>query len=274
MLGHSLIKFFSKLNKYKIVVTVRSNSPLTNKKPFESVKLISGVNAEDTTKIKEVILHNSPSIVINCIGLIKQLPNGKAPIDNIRVNALFPHILAKYCSEFGARLIHISTDCVFSGDKGYYSEIDKADALDFYGRSKFLGEVTYGNSLTLRTSLIGHELKNKTSLLEWFLNQNKSVKGYVKAIFSGFPTFELANILDRIIFPNEEIKGLYHISTKSISKFDLLSLIAKEYNHGIKIFPSEDVIVDRSLNSSSFNKLTNYTPPDWPILISNMKKFG
>ena len=171
-------------------------------------------------------------------------------------------------------MIHFSTDCVFSGSKGNYKENDLADAHDLYGRSKFLGEVYYSNTLTLRTSVIGHEIESGHNLLNWFLKQNKPVTGFKNAIFSGLTTLQIAKILHRFIIPNKRIEGLYHLSGKKINKYDLLKLIKKVYQKDIKINTNHNMIIDRSLNSNALQKITGYKPTSWFKNIKEMFEFS
>lgn len=168
----------------------------------------------------------------------------------------------------------MSTDCVFSGAKGMYTENDFSDAQDLYGRSKYLGEVDYHNAITLRTSIIGHELDGARSLVGWFLAQNKSVKGFKRAIFSGFPTVEMARIIRDFVLPHPQLHGLYHVSADPINKYELLQLIAHVYRKKIEIVSDESFMIDRSLDSSRFQKMTGYTPPKWPELVQTMNQFG
>jgi dTDP-4-dehydrorhamnose reductase len=177
------------------------------------------------------------------------------------------------CRTAGARLIHVSTDCVFDGKKGNYTENDISNATDLYGRSKFLGEVAYSpHCVTLRTSIIGHEIKGRLGLIEWFMSQDKKIQGYKNAIFSGFPTIEVAHILRDYILPNQNLTGIYHISSDPISKYELLKLVAEKYDKKIEIEPYDDFYQNRSLDSSLFRKITGYEPPTWPELIEKMYK--
>jgi dTDP-4-dehydrorhamnose reductase len=192
----------------------------------------------------------------------------------IPINSILPHRLANLCELAEARLIHISTDCVFSGEKGGYVEKDFSDAKDLYGRSKYLGEVDYPNSITLRTSIIGHELNSSKSLINWFLSQEGSVKGYKNAIFSGLPTNEMAKVIRDYVIPNPSLKGLYQVSADPISKFDLLQLVSDVYGKIIQIIPDDLVKIDRSLNSEKFCKATGFKPKPWPQLIKEMYEFN
>ena len=186
------------------------------------------------------------------------------------INATLPHRLAQYCWLSGARLVHISTDCVFNGSRGNYRESDFPDAGDLYGRTKYLGEVDYPHAVTLRTSIIGHELESARSLISWFLSQTGSVKGYRKAVFSGLPTIEIARIIRDFVIPNPELTGLYHLSAAPIDKCALLSLVARTYGKEIDIIPDESIIIDRSLNSDHFRNATGFAPESWPDLVSTM----
>ncbi len=195
--------------------------------PFmASGHLLTDVSVEEPESIRRAVETVRPDVVINAIGIIKQLPDSKNVITTLTVNSIFPHRLAELGRELGFRLISVSTDCVFSGSGGNYSERDIPDAVDLYGKSKNLGEVVADNCLTLRTSIIGHEIGSAHSLVDWFLSNRKGkVKGYVNAIYSGFPTVVFAGIIDNLIRDNPELSGLYHVSSDPINKYDLLNLI-------------------------------------------------
>ena len=187
---------------------------------------------------------------------------------------MLPHHLANITKKIKSRLILISTDCVFSGCQGNYKESDTPDCTDLYGQSKLWGEVTnLKHVLTIRTSIIGHELNSHQSLLDWFLNQKKTVSGYTHAIFSGLPTNELSKVIRDLILPNKGLHGLYHVSTNPISKYDLLNLIAKAYDKKIKIIEQPVPVLDRSLNCEKFIQKTQYRIKDWKTLISQMRAF-
>jgi dTDP-4-dehydrorhamnose reductase len=213
-------------------------------------------------------------VVINCIGLIKQIKNADDPLVAIPINSLLPHRLAQLCGVTGARLVHMSTDCVFFGDRGMYTEADISDAKDLYGRSKYLGEVDYPNAVTLRTSIIGHELNGTNSLVGWFLAQHGSVKGFRRAIFSGLPAFELARIIRDYVIPDPDLHGVYHVSADPINKFDLLNLISNVYGKKIDITPDDNFIINRSLDSTRFREATGYQPKPWPELVRQMREFA
>lgn len=278
MLGWTLFRFFSKDQDISTFGTLRSKAQL------EFLTTISDVKKENFT-ILDIDIFNKhtnleslgsfePDLIINCIGLIKQERSSHDPISAILVNSLFPHQLSQYCRENSVRLIHFSTDCVFNGNRGNYSESDVPDAYDLYGRSKLLGEVEGDHALTLRTSILGHELQSSRSLVEWFLKSQDEVFGYSNAIFSGLPTIEIASFIKHFIIPNNSISGIYHLSSNPINKYDLLHLIAKSYNKNIRIISSSDLVVDRSLDCTRLQKACGYIPKEWPDLINLMRDFG
>lgn len=274
MLGNALLRFFSCSPGFQVFGTIRSilakdYLPLN----LQDKTIILDV-VENLDGLERLLRAYQPDVLVNCIGIVKQISQAENVTTAIPVNALFPHQLAKLCDAMGVRLIHMSTDCVFSGTKGGYTEEDIPDAKDLYGISKFLGEINYPNAVTLRTSLIGHELKDKRSLINWFLSQKGIVTGFEKAIFSGLPTVEIARIIRDFIIPNPELHGLYHISADPINKYDLLCLVAKIYGHDVKIIPNQIFAIDRSLDSSYFRKATGFRPESWPELIRRMNEFG
>jgi len=229
------------------------------------------VDALHFETIQRVVETINPDVVINCVGLIKQRENAKEPVLAIDINTRFPHLLAALCKQRDCRLIHISTDCVFSGKKGMYTETDPTDARDLYGRTKALGEVDYLDyGLTIRTSLIGREINTRYSLLEWFLSQNGTVKGFQKAIFSGFPTGVVSQLLHDVILPRTDLHGLYHVAAEPINKYDLLLLFNQAYNRHITIEPDTVMTIDRSLDSSRFRAQTGFVPTPWPEMITQM----
>ncbi len=271
MLGHKLFMHFFGKPDLEVFGTARSVDGMEAYYGECISKIRPHVDAEDFDTIIRALASVQPDIVINCIGLIKQTSLAEDPLSSIKINALLPHRISLICRTAKVRLIHISTDCVFDGRKGNYLEADISNATDLYGRTKFLGEVTYQpHCLTLRTSIIGHELKLKLGLVEWFLAQEQAVKGFKKAIYTGFPTVELADIIYRYVLPNENLQGLYQLSSEPISKHELLRLIAEIYGKHIDIKPYEDFICDRSLDSSRFRKVTGFTPPSWRVMIQKM----
>lgn len=273
MLGNAVFRLLSESAGYDVRGTIRSDR---SKKLFsESLwnNLLSGIDVENTDCLMQVISETKPDVVINCIGLVKQLSEADDPLLAIPINSLLPHRLARLCAVAGARFIHMSTDCVFSGSKGMYLDSDISDAKDLYGRSKFLGEVDYPNAITLRTSIIGHELDGARSLVGWFLAQSGPVKGFRKAIFSGLPTVEIARVIRDHIIPHPELHGLYHVSADPINKLDLLELVAKIYGKSIDIQPDDTLVIDRSLDSTRFRQVTGFQPKSWPELVQAMHDF-
>ncbi len=234
-------------------------------------RLIGGVDALRFESVVRAFAAARPDVVINCVGLIKQRKEADDTLLAIDINARFPHQLAALCAAAGARLIHISTDCVFDGQRGMYRESDPVTAQDLYGRTKALGEVTdQPHALTLRTSLVGRELGTRYGLLEWFLAQPGPVKGYTRAVFSGFPTGEIAAILRDCVLPRPELRGLYHLASQPISKYDLLCLFNAAYGRGVQIIPDAQVAVDRSLDGSRFCAATGFAPKPWDEMAAAM----
>lgn len=273
MLGNAMFRVLSERADLAVYGTARTDGAKQYFPPNLSLRIISGTDVENSDSLIRAFCTVQPDVVVNCVGLVKQLADANDPLQAVPINSLLPHRLAALCQATSARLIHISTDCVFSGVKGNYLETDFPDANDLYGRSKLLGEVTYPHAITLRTSIIGHELSGNRSLVNWFLAQQEAVKGFTRAIFSGLPTVELATIVRDVVLPHKELSGLYHVSAKPINKFDLLQMLAHVYEKNITINPSEEVVIDRSLNSNRFRDITGYTPPDWPTLVRRMYEF-
>jgi dTDP-4-dehydrorhamnose reductase len=271
MLGHALFLGLAAREDFEVYATVRSRAEAQRWfAPELAGRCLENVDAFEFDSLVKAIGEVRPDAVINAIGIIKQSSLAQDPLTAITVNSLFPHRLAAVCRVAQARLIHFSTDCVFSGAKGNYREDDLPDAYDLYGRSKLLGEAAGPLSLTLRTSIIGHELKNKRGLLEWFLAQHDEVRGFTQAIFSGFPTVALAGIIADYILPHPNLQGIYHVAAAAISKYDLLTLVAEVYGKKITIRPDDQVQLDRSLDSTAFRAKTGYQPPPWPALIDEM----
>lgn len=275
MLGHTLVHRLGAIKPdWEIYGTVRSESSNKFFNQKISKNLISGVNVENVDSLIQVFDRVRPNIVINCVGLVKQLSDSEDPLQALPINSILPHKLSKLCQLIDSKLIHISTDCVFSGERGGYLETDFSDAKDLYGKSKFLGEVAHPHTITLRTSIIGHELQSKNGLVDWFLAQEKSCYGFTNAIFSGVPTIVLADIIGQVVIPNlHKLSGLYQIASEPITKFDLLSLIAQIYEKKIEIIPNGDLKIDRSLDPTLFFSETGYIAPKWDSMIKKMHAF-
>lgn len=272
MIGREIFCVLSdSLLNYSVYGTVRSLNKLLEFPTAYQKNLLLLDDVADQCKVTDLYNKVNPDIVINCLGITKHRDAYSDSAALLIANSIFPHILSRLSLESGAKLIQISTDCVFSGKKGDYTEIDIPDATDLYGKSKFLGEISNSkNILTIRTSTIGHEVSTKYGLLEWFLSQEKTCKGYSRAYFSGLPTIILAEILRDYVIPNPGLYGLYHVGASSISKFELLKLIKNQYGFNIEIENSEELIINRSLNSSKFQNATGCKIPSWLTLIEFM----
>jgi dTDP-4-dehydrorhamnose reductase len=272
MLGHKLCQRYRR--EFETWCTVRSQP----RRPegfdiWDPQRTIAGVDAVDFDSVARSIAEVKPDVVINCIGIIKQLKAAKDPIVSLSINSLFPHRLATFCRAAGARMIHISTDCVFSGRKGMYTEDDPSDAEDLYGRTKFLGEVAGSGCLTLRTSIIGRELHSTSGLIDWFLsNRGGKIRGFRNAIYTGFTTQALAKIIVDVICRHPELSGVWQVSSEPINKYDLLTLVNEVYKTGVEIEPDDEFCCDRSLNSARFRAATNFQPPSWPEMIAEMHR--
>jgi len=270
MLGHKLMQVLSR--EHTVTGTVRKNASVLKGHPvFLKMDIFGNISADNLATIHAAIDKANPDIIINCIGIVKQLPAAQDPLQSIAINALFPHQLAQICRQKNIRLIHMSTDCVFSGRKGYYSEKDPSDAEDLYGKTKYLGEIDYPGCLTIRTSIIGRELDTSHGLIEWFMSQEgKKVPGYKNAVFSGLTTLALSEIIAKIIVGHPRPSGVCQVASEPISKYDLLNLVKKTYGMTVTIEPDETVINDRSLNPEKFKKETNIKIPSWEYMIEQM----
>lgn len=274
MLGSTLFRYLSGVADVRVIGTIRAQGLPTGCRPEFGHNIVSSFNALDHDSLTQLLLDVKPDLLINCIGVIKQRPEARDVLHTIPLNTLLPHRLAQLVQLLGIRLVHFSTDCVFSGAKGLYTESDPPDAQDLYGQSKKLGEVTSPGCLTIRTSIIGHELNSQRSLLNWFLAQKGPISGYARAIFSGLPTIEVAHVMHEHIIPNERLSGLFHLSAEPISKLELLRKVASVYGKDVAILPSQDVVIDRSLDSKLFREHTGYKPPDWDTLLKKMHNYG
>ena len=275
MLGNITVKHFNSSSKYRVFGTLRNKR---EKRFFKTIHHQNITIFDDIENVENIIdLFNKirPNVVINCIGVIKQNKEIFDPSETIKVNSLFPHKLNSVCLNYNSRLIQISTDCVFLGSKGNYKEDDIPDCVDLYGRSKLLGEINYSqNVTTLRTSIIGNELKGNLSLLDWFLSQKKTVKGYKNAIFSGFTTLEICKIIKKIIIPNPQLCGIYHLASEPINKFLLLSIVKDVFKKRILITPDYEISINRSLNADKFFSQTNYLAPSWSQMINEFYDYN
>jgi len=272
MLGNACMNYFYGATGFRVSGTIRSGSVLKLFQPEIKDLITPNIEIVDPTVRQSLFERERPDIVINCIGLVKQAKGASDIARMIALNSLLPHQLAKQCDEFGSRLIHVSTDCVFSGLKGSaYLESDISDANDLYGRSKFLGEIANkSNVLTIRTSIIGNELQGSNGLLEWFLAQGKECQGFTKAIYSGLPTIILMQLIENVVLKHSSLSGLYQAASFPISKYNLLQLIARIFKKQINIVPNDGLIIDRSLDGSRFSGATGFITPAWEEMIEKM----
>ena len=272
MLGNALMYSLTSTQDYQVLGTVRNESAKQFFPPQIAKHIVAGIDAENILSVALLLQKEKPNVVINSIGIVKQIDNGTDPIRAIGFNAMLPHQLSKICQSIGARLIHISTDCVFSGKKGgAYLESDSPDPVDLYGRTKLLGEL--GDApyeLTLRTSYIGNEFESTNGLLEWFLAQNGPISGFTKAIYSGLPTVILADLIRDQVLKMPQLHGLYHVSSSPISKYNLLNLVATVFEKNIIINPDDRLTIDRSLDSTRFKDATGFFAPSWEHMIEKM----
>ncbi|MDB4220758.1 SDR family oxidoreductase [Amylibacter sp.] len=273
MLGNAIFRYFAGEDMYSVIGTTRSSRLIGLFPNDMQERLVSGIEINNNDAFVKLFAEVKPDVVINCIGMVKQLAEADDPLVALPINSLFPHRLAKICNDWDSRLIHMSTDCVFTGKKGMYTEEDVTDSQDLYGVSKRLGEVDYPNAVTLRTSIIGHELNGNRSLIDWFLSQQGSVRGYTQAVFSGLPTVTIAELIRDHVIPNPDLSGVYHVSAAPINKFTLLSLVGDIYGKEIEIIRDDSLIIDRSLDSSKFKKATGYSPAAWVDLVKMMYDF-
>lgn len=277
MLGHVVFRWFAQRPHLQVVGTLRQAqvpTALAAAVRGSHARLVTGLDALQADAVARLLDDEQPHLVVNCVGLVKQLAQAADPLQAIPVNALLPHQLARACTVRGVRLVHISTDCVFSGAQGRYREADHADATDLYGLSKLLGEVAGPGIVSLRTSMVGPQLEGQHGLLAWFLHARGPVKGYARAIFSGLPTAEVARVIEEYVLPEQGLSGVYHLASEPIDKHAFLGLVAREYGVPTAIERDEALVIDRSLDASRFRLATGYAAPAWPELVRRMRAFG
>lgn len=273
MLGHKMFQILdSQFDEVACTILgAKTDEPYRRIPMFQGDKVFERLDATQFQALEVLLRDLRPAVVVNCIGIVKQRPEAKAHIPSITLNSLLPHVLTDICAAWGGKVIHFSTDCVFSGKRGGYTEEDTPDAEDLYGRSKFLGEVTCDNALTLRTSIIGRELKNFRSLLEWFLAQKgKTVRGFTRAIYSGVTTIHLSNLVADILRNHDSLAGLYQVASEPLSKYDLLKLLRDAYELDVEIVPDDEVVCDRSMKADKLRTAIGYVCPSWPKLVAEL----
>lgn len=271
MLGSAVFREFDGHAPHEVWGLVRNEAFLPYFSPAQQSRILTGVDVLDEAALRAAFERVRPDVVINCVGLIKQKENVEDPLVVLPINAMLPHRLALLCAPGNVRLLHISTDCVFSGRKGMYTEDDPSDAEDLYGKSKYIGELRdAAHAVTLRTSIVGRELNSSRALVDWFLAQQGSVHGFRRSIFSGMTAIELARIMRDVVLPDASLHGLYHVSSAPISKFELLKLVAAQYGKAIDVLPDDALVIDRSLDSSRFRQATGYQAPSWERMVREM----
>jgi len=238
--------------------------------------IIDGLDVQEISNVSEVILQIQPSVVVNCIGITRRKDEISNSIQAIKINALLPHQIAKICQDMSIRMIHLSTDCVFSGDSGLYTEDSIPDASDMYGRTKAMGEVLDNpNCLTLRSSFLGTEISDRTELLEWLLSQKgRTIKGYTKAIYSGVSTVYLSSVITEILRYYPQLSGLYQIAPDTpISKYDLLCIAKNAFNIDVEIVGNDSFVSDKSLSGARLKKVMNYRVPSWHDMLQELAEW-
>jgi dTDP-4-dehydrorhamnose reductase len=267
MLGHQLAKTLAP--RHDVHVTLRQPLAAYHHLPVSEPQAVGGVDARDWAHLATVIERVAPDALVNCIGIVKQRKDAKSPIPSLEINSLLPHRLNELCARTGTRWVHFSTDCVFSGNKGGYTEADAPDPVDLYGRTKLLGEVDHSPGLTLRTSIIGLEDRAQTTgLVEWFLAQHGAIKGFRRAIYTGLTTAAMARLVTRLLEQHPDLHGLWQVASAPITKYDLLVNLAEKLGRAdVEILPDDDFFCDRSLQSDAFFRATGYQAPTWDEML-------
>ena len=270
MLGHRLLKHLGENHEVRVTLR-RGPSDYEQYGLFDESNSYYGVEVLDRDKLSQVVADFRPEAVVNAVGIVKQRGTAKEAIPSLEINSLLPHRLALLCRVAGARLVHVSTDCVFSGRKGNYTEEDVPDPEDLYGRTKLLGEVSEPGSITLRTSIIGLELSRKTGLIEWFLAQKGEIQGFTRAIYTGLTTAELSRVIELVLTEHPDLLGVWQVASEPINKYDLLvrfsEILGRE---DVKISPDDAVKIDRSLSGVAFEGATVYSAPGWNEMLKEL----
>lgn len=266
MLGHRLARDLSR--HFEVIGAVRGREALP---ALAGLRIVPGLDAAEPDSVRALLREHAPAVVLNCVGIVKQIQSETTSAEMIRINALFPLELHAACAAAGARLIHFSTDCVFSGRAGPYDERATPDPDDRYGRSKLLGELTGPGALTLRTSIVGHELRGYHGLLEWLLRQRGgSVRGFAGALYTGLTTNALAEVVRRLLVERALLEGIWHVASAPLSKYELLCRIDAVYELGVRIERDESVTCDRRLDGTAFARATGISVPSWEAMLAGM----
>ena len=261
MAGHMVSQYLKTKDDYQIT-DICHNRRLDNNSILMDIR--------DIELVKELIIKQSPLIIINCIGILPNKADQK-PKDAIFINSYFPRFLEDFADYRDIKIIHLSTDCVFSGRNGQYREDSLRDGQGVYARTKSLGEIKNNRDLTIRTSIIGPELKDDgLGLFDWFMKQDSQIGGYNRVIWTGVTTLQLAQSIAQLI--KDDVTGLYHLVPEdSITKYELLNIINKVFNKGINIKKKADPVSDKSL----INTRTDYEAniPDYENMIRELREF-
>ena len=267
MIGH---KIAQSLEDFELILASRKSISL------KSIGIIKGkmvLHNLITDSLDLLLDSTTPDIIINCAGITTRRGVEDNIVNTGLLNSELPHKLDSWANLNSKKLIHFSTDCVFSGNRGNYLDNDFADADDIYGKSKALGEVDSPNTLTLRCSMIGRELYNFTELFEWLLkNKNKKIEGYSNTFYSGITTVRMGIILNQILKKNLNLSGIYNISSTPISKFDLLIKLSNAFNLNVEVKQNTNNKSNKVLISEKFTEITGIYPPNWDDLISEFKE--
>ena len=274
MMGHRLFTYLQEQNCYDLYSTTTTNFKIKypNFKIFNKKKIFY-LKEQDISFFEKIFSNVKPDIVINCSAILKESLFHENPVKYIEINSIYPHKISLLSKKYNFRFIHFSTDIVYGDVNGLSSENSNININSIYATTKFLGEVTYNDSLSIRTSIIGHQLRGNSGFLEWFLNtDNKVVNGFSKVIYSGFTTNEMSKVFHNYIIPNNNLSGIINISSNPISKYELLQIIKTYYKIESEIINDKSIFSNRSLNSSSFREKTGYSPPSWDMMIKEMFK--
>jgi dTDP-4-dehydrorhamnose reductase len=274
MLGHKLVQQLA-AHGLSVFGTMRSSSapdtPAARVALGVAEKVLHDVDVLQDGALQAAIEMVDPDVVVNAVGVIKQIGVAKDPVTSIATNALLPHRAAGFCSKRGTRLIQFSTDCVFAGRKGPYAENAPTDAEDLYGRSKILGEVSGSGRLTIRSSIVGRELRGRSSLIEWFLSQRGGqATGFTGALYTGLTTNVMSDLVAKLITEHPQLDGVWHVASDPISKHELLQLVNNRYELGISLRPDDKFFCDRRLDGRAFTERTGFTAPSWDVMIARM----
>ena len=271
MLGYQLYQYFAPRAQTGVVLRWPKNYYPCADKFSQAASCYDGINVLDYRSLDQIFAHFKPNAIINAVGIVKQLALSKQAIPALEINALLPHKISELAAKHAARLFHISTDCVFSGKQGPYTEDSLPDAEDIYGRSKLMGEVYDPHAITIRSSIIGLEMMRKTSLVEWFLAQTGNIKGFTKALYTGMTTLEMARLIEYLINQQPDLHGLWHVTSETINKYDLLSQLSAVLGRtDINITADDNFHCDRRLDGSRFASLTGYKLPSWPQMLAEL----